>query len=185
MHTNAEMIFDKYATPLLPAGINVLEAGIGKRFWLSPYIKSAPQRGWVHYFCDYGNFGPDHPYHIHQNGEYSICIGDDTFDAVISQQTLEHVRKPWLLVQEFARVVKPGGLIVMVVPMTWEVHRNPWDCWRIYPDGMRSLINHAGCEEVLVREEHIKDTERERECQWGQVPVRDVIGIARKPGGKK
>lgn len=184
MHTNAEMIFDKYASKLLPSGISVLEAGIGKRFWHSPYFKSATARGWSHYFCDYQNFGDDQPQYIPQHGEYEIGIGPDTFDAVISQQTLEHVRKPWLLVKEFARVTKPGGLVVMVVPATWGVHKNPWDCWRIYPDGMRSLIQDAGCEEVLIRMEHIKDTPEERACQWGNVPVHDVIGIGKKPPRK-
>src|SRR5271154_2830368 len=33
---------------------------------------------------------------------------DDSFEVAISTETLEHVRRPWLFIQEMARVVSSG-----------------------------------------------------------------------------
>lgn len=40
-------------------------------------------------------------------------------DAVVSFETLEHLPNPDLLLQEFARVIKPGGLFIGSVPNLW------------------------------------------------------------------
>lgn len=65
------------------------------------------------------------------------------FDVVISGQVLEHVRRPWRWFPAIASLAKPGGLIWITAPNTWEYHRYPIDCWRVWPDGMRALIEDA------------------------------------------
>ena len=174
------MIFEKYAMPLLKSGMKVLEVGVGKRYWKSPYRKQVKERGWDYRFCDFGNFGSDESDFVRQDGEYGIAAGAE-FDAVISQQTLEHVRKPWIWVKVLAGLLKPGGLLVLVAPLTWVPHKNPWDSFRILPDGMRSLLEEAGLDTVVVKAEHLGQTPEEQKCQWGGVAVMDVIGIGRKP----
>ncbi len=54
-------------------------------------------------------------------------IGDGTIDLVVSFETLEHVPNPERLLREFARVLKPGGLLIASVPNLWidEQGRNP------------------------------------------------------------
>ena len=69
---------------------------------------------------------------------------DEAVDVVISGQCLEHVERPWRLVPEMARALKPGGTMVITAPWTWAIHRFPVDCWRILPDGMRVLLEDAG-----------------------------------------
>lgn len=76
--------------------------------------------------------------------EYAIEAPDGTYDIVVSGQVIEHVRKPWLWVPELARVCKPGGVVLTVNPVSWPYHEAPIDCWRIYPEGMRSLCEDAG-----------------------------------------
>lgn len=71
-------------------------------------------------------------------------IRDGTYDAVISGQCLEHTKRPWLMVKEMARVLKPGGLCILIAPWQWCIHRFPLDCWRILPDGMQVLCEDAG-----------------------------------------
>ncbi len=76
--------------------------------------------------------------------DYKIEAPDGTFDIVVSGQVIEHVRKPWLWIPELARVCKPGGVVLTVNPVSWPYHEAPIDCWRIYPEGMRSLCEDAG-----------------------------------------
>jgi len=71
---------------------------------------------------------------------YEFVLPDNSFDVVISGNTLEHVHAPWLWIKEIERVVKVGGLLCLIVPFFAPVHRHPIDCWRIAPDGMRYLL---------------------------------------------
>lgn len=41
---------------------------------------------------------------------------DNYFDRVISLETLEHVPKPSIFMQELSRILKPGGILVMSTP---------------------------------------------------------------------
>lgn len=96
----------------------------------------------------------------------SIPALDGSFDVVISANTLEHARRPWRLVREMARIVKPGGLVWLLVPMpnAHAYHAHPIDCWRCYTEGMRGLFEDAG---LTVLDLH-------------EAADHDTVGIARK-----
>ncbi len=71
-------------------------------------------------------------------------IEPDSFDVVISGQTMEHVTAIWLWIPELVRVLRPGGLLAIVTHWNHPLHRYPFDCWRIFPDGMRYLFDVSG-----------------------------------------
>ena len=71
--------------------------------------------------------------------EYEWDLEDDSCDVLISGQCLEHVEYFWLTVGEMVRVLKPGGLMCIIVPSAGREHRHPVDCWRFLPDGMKAL----------------------------------------------
>lgn len=85
---------------------------------------------------------------------YNWNIKDETFDVVISGQTLEHVEYPWVTFKEMVRVLKKKGYVCLMVPSTGKEHRYPVDCWRMFPDGARAL---AKLENIEVLECHIND----------------------------
>ena len=63
------------------------------------------------------------------------------FDLVISGQCLEHVEAPWLWIRQVAQACVVGGTVIIIAPSSgWGEHRHPVDCWRIFPDGMRYLL---------------------------------------------
>lgn len=66
------------------------------------------------------------------------------FDVVVSTQVVEHVPHPWRWIKSVAGLAKPGGLVYVCTPNTIEYHAYPVDCWRIWPDGMRPLLEEAG-----------------------------------------
>lgn len=71
-------------------------------------------------------------------------------DIVISGQCLEHTKQPWTWVQDIVDVMKTGTTLILIAPSMWPHHRYPVDCWRIYPDGMRALLEFAGLEVLDV-----------------------------------
>jgi len=74
---------------------------------------------------------------------YSYPFQSDTFDAVLCGQVLEHCEHPHLLIQECARVLKPGGVFLGVAPFVFKEHKYPVDCWRLLPDGWKVLFRDA------------------------------------------
>ncbi len=71
------------------------------------------------------------------------------FDTVISNQVLEHVRQPWVLVQNMARLTKKGGLCILTAPFMVPFHPDPGDYFRYTEQGIRSLFEDAGLEVEL------------------------------------
>jgi SAM-dependent methyltransferase len=71
-----------------------------------------------------------------------------SYDVVVSGQAFEHFEFPWVSMVEVARVLRPGGLVCLVVPSGGYEHRYPLDCWRYYPDGIAALARWADLEVV-------------------------------------
>jgi SAM-dependent methyltransferase len=50
---------------------------------------------------------------------YRLPFADESFRAVLLVAVLEHTLEPWRLIAEARRVLKPGGVVVIVVPNDW------------------------------------------------------------------
>lgn len=80
---------------------------------------------------------------------------DANFDSILCSQVLEHVFAPEQFVSEVARVLKPGGEILLTVPFVWPEHEQPWDAMRYTSYGLRSLLERHRFE-ILVHEKSVK-----------------------------
>lgn len=76
--------------------------------------------------------------------EFKIPMVEESYSLVVSGQCLEHCRNPFLLVGEMYRVLEENGIVILIAPWTWEVHRYPIDCFRILPDGMKAILDLNG-----------------------------------------
>ncbi len=77
---------------------------------------------------------------------------DGTFDTVLSTQVLEHVPDPFAMVREAARVLKPGGYLVLTAPQVWPLHEEPYDYYRYTRYGLEHLVRNASLEVVTITE---------------------------------
>lgn len=80
-------------------------------------------------------------------------LRDAAVDAAINVSVIEHVRDPRRLVAELARVLKPGGVLVLVGPGDLLMsHGEPYHFFNLTKYGYRMLLEENGLELV---EEHI------------------------------
>lgn len=96
-------------------------------------------------------------------------VAADAYDVVVSGQALEHVAYFWQTAFEIGRVLKPGGVTMLIAPSGGPEHRYPLDCWRYYTDGMRAIADSLGFEVVDVG------------TDWAGVPWSDSYLVMRKP----
>lgn len=73
-----------------------------------------------------------------------LCFADNTFDAAVCTVVLEHVSEPEQVLREIARVLKPGGKLLLVAPQSWHEHQIPYDFYRYTSYGLTHLLGKAG-----------------------------------------
>ncbi|MCA9045585.1 MAG: methyltransferase domain-containing protein [Planctomycetaceae bacterium] len=190
MHLNSQLIFSKYAVDYFQDGMKVLE--IGPDGFPSTYRKLIDNSTLQWETIDILD---DERLTHKAIDEYNFGLPDNAYDIVVSGQVIEHVRKTWRWIREVSRVCKPGGCVVTVNPVSWGYHEAPIDCWRIYPEGMKSLYDEAGLEVEHCVAESLEPLSR-RVSQYlkvfrkvltggtvaasGLPPVVDTITIGRK-----
>ena len=72
-----------------------------------------------------------------------IPLRNSTVDCVLCMVVLEHTRNPREVLLEFARILKSGGTLIMVVPFLWEEHQIPHDYFRFTRYGVRYLFESS------------------------------------------
>lgn len=92
---------------------------------------------------------------IYYDGQ-TIPLDDVSLDGVLSTQTLEHVPNPKRIVDEWARVLRPGGLLLLTVPFMWPEHEMPYDFQRYTTNGLRAMLEKSGFE-IIAQERLLCD----------------------------
>lgn len=81
---------------------------------------------------------------------HDLPLPDASFDAAVSFQALEHMERPTDCLCEMARVLRPGGRLVVTVPGVWALHEAPRDFWRFTRYGLLEMARAAGLEQVRL-----------------------------------
>ena len=135
----------------LPAGSRVLDAGAGSCPYrdlfshceykaqdftsLSDEQLSGGRYGQIDYVCDIA----------------SIPVPDASFDAILCSEVLEHLPEPIKVIREFARILKPGGKIIITAPLGSGIHQEPYHFYGGYtPFWYEKFLGEAGFETVSV-----------------------------------
>jgi len=68
-------------------------------------------------------------------------LPDHTFDTVIAFQVIEHIKNDHLFVGEIARVLKPGGTLILTTPnQKLSLTRNPWHIREYTFESLQTLL---------------------------------------------
>ena len=125
------------------AGRLVLDVGAGNM----PYRGVLAEQG-----CSYESL--DWPSSIHVRGGRhtyyaeadQIPVSDARFDVVLCTEVLEHLTNPRQTLEEFCRVLKPGGILLLTVPFLHGEHETPHDHYRFTRYCLAKLLDEAGFE---------------------------------------
>jgi SAM-dependent methyltransferase len=74
----------------------------------------------------------------------------NSFDTVLCNEVLEHVPEPSVLMAEIARVLRPGGILILTTPQTWGLHHVPHDFYRYTAYGLRYLAEKQALQVLEV-----------------------------------
>lgn len=119
----------------LPKGARILDAGAGE-------LRNRQHCGHLEYvsqdFCQYegGEGGAANEGLQMKSWDTSridlvsditaIPAPDASFDAILCSEVLEHVPEPTHALDEFARLLKPGGVVILTAPFASNVHMAPY-----------------------------------------------------------
>ena len=117
---------------------------------------------------------------------YKIPLRSNSVDVIVSGQVFEHVPFFWASFMELARILRPGGLIIVTIPSRGHTH-DVYDCWRFYPDSLRAIAAVSRLELLEGTTDFPPTTDGRRfdyagidraNAYWG-----DTVGVLRKPAG--
>jgi SAM-dependent methyltransferase len=91
-----------------------------------------------------GNAGSAQHLDVAHDLNQPLPLDDDRYDTAILSDVLEHIRRPEALLSEVARILAPGGRLLLNVPFFYWLHEQPHDYFRYSEHALRSFIEHAG-----------------------------------------
>lgn len=173
--------FLQQAVSDLPDGARVLDVGAGD----APYRELFDRFDYLTSDWEGTEHVADRPYDIVAQA-HDLPLDDDSLDAVVCTQVLEHLPEPWVAVEEFHRVLRPGGRVIITAPLTWYLHELPHDYYRFTAYGLAHLLQRAGFADVQV--EPMNDSpatiaELLRQLKWFLGEPGDDRQMARGVGG--
>jgi SAM-dependent methyltransferase len=79
----------------------------------------------------------------------SAPLPSESVDIVLCTKVVEHAPDPQAILNEVARLLRPGGRSILTNAADWGVHEAPFDHFRYTEDGLRWLCERAG---LVVRQ---------------------------------
>lgn len=142
----------RYLRPALK-GLNgaVLDVGAGQSPWRGWLPTTTTYQGIdIGYAADFG-MQPNVKDVLYYAGA-DIPLSDNTYDAVLCIEVLEHAQDPRLLLLEIIRVMKGGAALILTVPWSARRHHIPYDYRRFTRDGLALLLDEVGFDSVEIFE---------------------------------
>ncbi len=79
-----------------------------------------------------------------------LPFSEGEFDTILLSDVLEHIPNPEHLWSEMARILAPGGKLLLNVPFFYWLHEQPYDYYRYTEFALRRFAENAGLKIVLL-----------------------------------
>jgi SAM-dependent methyltransferase len=143
---------------ITPSGSSVLDVGAGPCRY-RPFFSHCRYK--AQDFCQYkGNRRPTDA--ASDTWEYgvidyvcdatSVPVAGGSFDAVLCTEVLEHVMNPESVINEIARLLKPGGRCLITAPLAAGLHQEPFHFYGGFtPFWYHKALTAAGFSQIEVQ----------------------------------
>lgn len=141
----------------LPAGSRILDAGAGSQ----PFRRVCDHL--KYYAQDFGSFKGEARVGFSSKSDYEYGIldyecditdipeRDGFFDAVLCTEVLEHLPHPARALEELARVLRPGGNLILTLPSHSMRHFDPYYFSAGYSDNwLRQVLGESGFTDIEI-----------------------------------
>jgi SAM-dependent methyltransferase len=139
-HRELQIAIQKYANGKL------LDIGCGNK----PYENWAKEKITAYIGCDIVQSSSNKVDVLCQAN--SIPLENESFETVLSTQTIEHLEDYQGMVNEAFRLLKRGGCFIVSGPFYWHLHEEPYDFYRFTKHGFKYILEKAGFEIVEIKE---------------------------------
>lgn len=135
----------------VPVGSRVLDAGAGscpyKSLFAHCEYKTQDLQPLSKEQLRYGNYGEiDYVCDV-----TSIPVDAHSFDIVLCTEVLEHHPEPIRVIQEFARILRPGGRLFLTAPLGSGLHQEPYHYYGGYtPFWYQKFLPEAGFKGISI-----------------------------------
>jgi len=136
------------ARPAATGNHYALDVGCGEQ----PFRQALEQAGYRYYAMD-----------VQQNSLSSVDILSPIdseisnpelagkFQLILCTEVLEHVADWFAAFDNFKKLLRPGGCVVITSPFLWPLHEEPYDFWRATPHAIRYLPDRTGLDVVTAK----------------------------------
>ena len=135
----------------LPSGTKVLDVGAGSCPYRDLFAHCeyrtqdlAPLRGDQLRHGGYGQLD-------YVSDLAAIPVSDGSFGAVLCTEVLEHHPEPIIVVKELARILEPGGKLILTAPLGSGIHQEPYHYYGGYtPWWYERFLEAAGFKDISI-----------------------------------
>lgn len=142
-----------YVTPYVEGG-KVLDIGCGN----GEYLLRLQSIGWQ---CQGVEFNPKaveicraHGLDVHQGDLEEAHLDDESFDLVTAHHLIEHVPDPHRLMEEIARITKPGGTVLIRTPNSASLGRGWFGAYWFANEVPRHLMLYSEHNLTMLASRH-------------------------------
>lgn len=91
---------------------------------------------------------PDYKFNLEEN----FLLKEESYDAVICLNVLEHVFNFQNVINESFRILKPGGKFIGATPFLFNIHGSPDDYFRYTESALKKIFKDAGFRDIEIKE---------------------------------
>ena len=124
----------------LRAGLDVLDVGCGEQ----PLRDAVTATGARYVSADIAQNSAGTVDHL--CAVTALPVADGSLDCVLLTEVLEHVSETRPAFRELARVLRPGGIVILTTPLLYPLHEEPHDFVRLTPFQIERCATEAGFE---------------------------------------